>query len=387
MIARWSIAARFCVAMGTVILLCVLCSAGYAQNLPAPQIRAKAWILFDAASGQTLAQGQAEQGLPLASLTKVMTAYVVFTALKQGKIKLLQTLRPSAHAVQASGASMHLAAAQDVSVEDLLQGMILLSANDASVALAETVGGSEAGFVLMMNQEAQRLGLENTQFRSATGESIVGHYSSARDLARLAASLIREFPEYYSLFGLHEFTYHGLRQENRNRLLWLDTTVDGIKTGQTEAAGWCLLASAVRGPRRLISVVLGAASEEDRFQESLRLLNYGFQAFETIKIQTAYRSLKTVPVWQGTATQVNIGLRQDAVLSVPINRAPGLSQKLRYQEALRAPLMVGDPAGSLIVSLDGEKIGEYPVYALQDIRQAGWFGRLWDSLRYWLNHL
>lgn len=351
-----------------------------------PVLKARAWALLDARSGQLLAQHQAEQRLEPASLTKMMSAAIVFKALKSRQLAPEQMLTPSARATAMPGASMHLVTGTPVSVEDLLQGMLVVSANDATLALAEGLAGSEQDFVARMNQEALRLGLANTHFQTATGHSTPGHFSSAHDLARLAAALVREHPDYYPLFGRREHSHRGIRQENRNRLLWLDATVDGIKTGQTEAAGWCLAASAVRGQRRLIAIVLGAPSEAARFEESLRLLNYGFQAFDTVRLHRAHQPIKALPVWRGTATQVRVGFQEDLTLSLPREHATAIQQQLLYRENIQAPLHVGDSVGSLRLSLDGEALGDFPIQALEEVPVTGWAGRLWDSIRLYLKN-
>ena len=362
--------------------------AGQTANAIAPpELRAKAWVLLDASSEQVLAAHEPDLQLEPASLTKLMSAALVFKALKFRRLTLEQTLTPSAKAVGAPGAGMHLVAGTPVSVEDLLQGMLGVSANDATLTLAEAVSGGEVDFVKDMNEEARRLGLSNTHFVTPTGHSAPGHRSTAKDLARLAASLVRDYPDLYPRFGRREHSHRGIRHENRNRLLWLDPTIDGIKTGQTEAAGWCLAASAVRGPRRLIAILLGAPSETARVEEGLRLLNYGFQAFDTVRLHRAHSPIKRLPVWRGQTSEVPIGFPEDLILSLPRGRTTGLAQRLRYQENLQAPLRVGDPVGNLSVSLDGEPIGEYPVRILQDVPSAGWTGRLWDSIRLFLKNL
>lgn len=370
--------------------LLILCVALYSATAEAavalPVVNARAWILYDPGSEQVLAQHNADQRLEPASLTKLMGAYLVFKALHERRLDHRQQIEPSANAAVPNGAAMHLEAGKPVSVDDLMLGMLVVSANDATLALAETLGGSEAGFVSQMNQEAQRMGLANTHFRNATGHSTPEHYSSARDLARLAGAIVRSYPEEYSLFSRHEIRYRDFSQLNRNRLLWLDTTVDGMKTGQTEAAGWCLVASALREPRRLIVVILGAASDNERFAAAQRLLNYGYQAFDTVRLHQGRQVLKSLPVWLGKAPSVEIGLREDLILSVPAGRAAGLTERLRYHDALRAPLRAGDSAGSLLVSLDGQQLGEYPVQVLHDVPAAGWLGRSWDRLRLWLKN-
>jgi D-alanyl-D-alanine carboxypeptidase (penicillin-binding protein 5/6) len=271
-----------------------------------------------------------------------------------------------------------------VTVDELLRGMIVQSGNDASIALAELVAGSEAAFAEKMNAEAARLGLLNTRFANATGLSHPQHYSTATDLGRLAAALIRDFPAEYALYYTQkEFRYNNITQHNRNRLLWLDATVDGVKTGYTEAAGYCLIASSKRGPRRLLTVLLGSTSEAARAQESQKLLNWGFQFFDAVKLYDKGQAVKAIEVWKGDRREVRAGFSVDLVITVPKGQAGRIQAELLAPQPLIAPVAEGQRIGSLRVSFDGKPHGEYPVVALEAAGAAGIFGRTWDTLRLW----
>jgi D-alanyl-D-alanine carboxypeptidase (penicillin-binding protein 5/6) len=315
-----------------------------------------------------------------ASLTKLMTAYVVFGAIKQGIIKRDQMVLVSENAWRTGGSKMFIRVGTQVSVDDLLHGMITQSGNDACIALAEAVAGTEEKFVEMMNREAQRLGLTGTHFSNATGLTDAQHYATVRDIATLSSALIRDYPEFYPLYSQKEFRYNNITQPNRNRLLWLDPTVDGMKTGHTEAAGYCLVASSLRGPRRLISVVVGTASDNARAQESLKLLNYGFQNFDAVRLYEKNQSLSDLRVYKGSSRTVKAGFTQDFVVSLPKGVADRLKVELVSQQPLIAPLQVGQRVGTLKVTLDGKPFGEYGVQALEDVGVAGFFGRIWDAI-------
>jgi D-alanyl-D-alanine carboxypeptidase (penicillin-binding protein 5/6) len=268
-----------------------------------------------------------------------------------------------------------------VTVDELLRGMIVQSGNDACVALAEVVGGSEGAFVQMMNREAQRLGMKNTNFVNSTGLPHPQHYSTAYDLSLLASAIIRDFPEYYPLYAIKEYRYNNITQSNRNRLLWIDPTVDGIKTGHTESAGYCLITSARRGPRRLVSVVLGASSEAGRATESQKLLNYGFQFYDTVKLYDRNQAVSAVKVWKGGANHVKAGFPYDFYLSVPKGFGDKLKATIETQQPLLAPIASGQRVGLMRIELEGKPYGEFPVVALEDVAVAGILGRGWDSLR------
>lgn len=272
-----------------------------------------------------------------------------------------------------------------VSVDELLHGVIVQSGNDASIALAEQVAGSEAAFVELMNKEAQRLGLAHTHFANATGLPHAEHYSTARDIAALTAALIHDFPDYYPLYALKEYRYNNITQPNRNRLLWVDPYVDGVKTGHTETAGWCLVASAKRGERRLISVVLGAGSDAARASESQRLLNYGFQAFDTVQLYQSGKPVSTLRVWKGAANDVAAGFVADQYVTLPKGQAEKLQLSLTATEPLLAPVVQGQRVGNVKVALDGKPVAEFPLVALADVPAASLFGRAWDSVRLWFH--
>ncbi|HWT54623.1 MAG TPA: D-alanyl-D-alanine carboxypeptidase family protein [Rhodocyclaceae bacterium] len=351
-----------------------------AQSVPAPTLAAKAWLLLDNGSGQVLTAQDPDARIEPASLTKLMTAYVTFGAIKQGIIKRDQTVLVSENAWRTGGSKMFIKVGTQVSVDDLLHGMITQSGNDACIALAEAIAGTEEKFVEMMNREAQRLGLTGTHFSNATGLTDAQHYATVRDIATLSSALIRDYPDFYPLYSQKEFRYNNITQPNRNRLLWLDPSVDGMKTGHTEAAGYCLVASSLRGPRRLISVVVGTASDNARAQESLKLLNYGFQNFDAVRLYEKNQSLSDLRVYKGSSRTVKAGFTQDFVVSLPKGVADRLKVELVSQQPLIAPLTAGQRVGTLKVTLDGKPFGEYGVQALEDVGVAGFFGRIWDAI-------
>ena len=358
-----------------------------AQQLPTPPaLAAKAWLLTEVESGQNLTEQNADNRLDPASLTKLMTAYVTFGALKQGTIKIDQMVPVSEKAWKAEGSRMFIQVNTQVKVEDLIKGMIVQSGNDACVALSEAIAGSEDNFVQMMNREAQRMGMKATSFRNSAGLPDPQHYTTARDLATLAAALIRDFPQDYAkYYSLKEFRYNNLTQPNRNRLLWLDPTVDGMKTGHTEAAGYCLISSSKRGPRRLVSVVLGATSDAVRAQESLKLLNFGFQFYDAVQLYAKDQPVSALKVWKGSEKTVNAGFTHDFILAVPKGYAPRLKSELVSQQPLMAPVSAGQVVATMKVSLDGKPFGEYPVVAITAVPVAGIFGRAIDTMRLWFN--
>jgi D-alanyl-D-alanine carboxypeptidase (penicillin-binding protein 5/6) len=370
------------------ILISLFSFAAFAQQVPAPVLAAKAWVLVDHATGQVLAQKDPDARIEPASLTKLMTAYLTFSALKAGTITPEQTVPVSEKAWRMEGSRMFIEPLKPVTVQELIRGVIVQSGNDACVALAELIAGSEEAFAALMNREAKRLGLTNTNFTNSNGLPDPQLYTTARDLATLASAIVRDFPEYYSsLYSMKEYTYNGITQPNRNRLLYLDPSVDGMKTGHTAAAGYCLVSSSMRGPRRLISVVLGAGSDTVRTQESLKLLNYGFQFFDTVKLYSADQALSQFRVWKGQVNEVGAGFTHDFMLSLPKGEADKLQPTLESQQPLVAPLQKGQRVGTLKLSLDGKPIGEYAVVALQDVPVAGFFGRLWDAIVMWIKSL
>ena len=352
-------------------------------TVPPPTIAAKAYVLVDVLSGQTLAAQNADEPREPASLTKLMTAYLAFGALRDKQIVPSQMVTVSERAWRAEGSRMFIEPRKAVSVDELLRGEIVQSGNDAAIALAETVAGSEAAFVERMNGEAARLGMKNTHFVNATGLSAPQHVSTAADLARIAAAIVRDFPEYYPLYSIKEYRYNNITQSNRNRLLWSDPYVDGMKTGFTEAAGYCLVASAKRGPRRLVSVVLGAGSDAARASESQKLLNYGFQFYDTVQLYQNGQSVGAVRVWKGAEKEVQAGFIADEYLTLPKGQAQKLKLTMETMEPLVAPVARGQRIGVVKVSLDAAPVGEFPLVALSEVPLANFFWRAWDTVRLW----
>jgi len=365
-------------------LIFILPALASAQAPQPPQVSGRAWMVVDVSSGQVLAAEKPDERFEPASLTKLMTAYLVFAALKEKKLALEQQVNVSERAWRAPGSRMFIEPRKPVSVDELIRGMIVQSGNDACIALAEQLAGSEEAFAGMMNREAERLGMKNTKYMNASGLPDPQHYSTARDLQLLATALIRDFPEQYALYySQREYRYNGITQMNRNRLLWLDKTVDGMKTGFTEAAGYCLVASSRRGPRRLLSVLLGSTSESMRAQESQKLLNWGFQFFDAVRLYAADTPVKEIEVWKGTRATLKAGFRSDLVVTVPKGQGDKLKADLLSLSPLVAPVAAGTRVGNLRVTLDGKPLGEYPVVALEEVPAAGIFVRAWDTLRLW----
>ncbi len=358
-----------------------LCGPLAAQ--PVPQIAAVSWLLLDVTSGQTIAAQNADERRDPASLTKLMTAYLAFGALRDRTLTPSQAVNISENAWRAEGSRMFVEPRRAVSVDELLHGMIVQSGNDASVALAELIAGSEPAFAERMNQEAKRLGLSGSNFTNATGLSDPQHFATANDLGHLAAALIRDFPDNYPLYALKGYRYNNITQANRNRLLWIDPYVDGVKTGHTDAAGWCLIASAKRGERRLLTVVLGAASDAARASESQKLLNYGFQAFDTVQLYQAGKPVSSLRVWKGAAAAVQAGFLADQYLTLPKGKAAKLELTLVATEPLLAPIGRGQSIGMVKVTLEGKPLVEFPLVALAEVPLANIFGRAWDSVRLW----
>jgi serine-type D-Ala-D-Ala carboxypeptidase (penicillin-binding protein 5/6) len=366
------------------LLLLVSFAAGAATPKP-PSVIGKAWVIGDLSSGQILAARSADERFEPASLTKLMTAYVVFIALRERKLSLDQQVKVSTRAWKASGSRMFVEPRRPVTVDELIRGMVVQSANDACIALAEAVAGTEQAFAQLMNREAQRLGMKNTRFMNATGLPDAQQYSSAQDLYTLSAALIRDFPtEYAQYYSQKEYRYNNVAQPNGNRLLWIDPSVDGVKTGHTEAAGYCLVASSRRGGRRLLSVLLGSTSEATRAQESLKLLNWGYRFFDSVKLYTGGSPVKSLEVWKGAARTVQVGVGSDLFVTVPKGEADRLKAELVSQQPLIAPLAKGQPVGVLRVTHDGKPFGEVPLIAVESVARAGFFRRTWDTLRLWL---
>jgi D-alanyl-D-alanine carboxypeptidase (penicillin-binding protein 5/6) len=350
---------------------------------PAPDIAARSYILVDFSSGQTLQQRGGDERIEPASLTKLMTAYLTFSALHQGVIKSNQELPVSERAWRAEGSRMFIQPNTPVAVDDLIRGMIVQSGNDACITLAEGIAGSEEEFVRRMNLEARRLGMNNSNFMNSTGLPHPQHYTTARDLSLLARAIIRDFPEYYPLYSLREYKYNNITQANRNRLLWQDPTVDGMKTGHTESAGYCLIASAKRDSRRLLSVVLGTSSESMRASESQKLLNYGFQNFDTHHLYQKGQVVANLPVWKGSENILKAGVAQDFSVSLPKGQYARLKAALVSKQPLLAPLAAGQQVGTIRLTLDDKPYAEYPLVALEGVARANFFKRGWDGVKLW----
>ncbi len=356
-------------------------------QVAAPTIAARAWLLLDETTGQVLASHEPDMKIEPASLTKIMTAYLAFDALREKRLTLDQRPAVSQAAYKAIGSRMFVEPAKPATVEELLNGVIVQSGNDASIVLAEALAGTEESFAEQMNRAAQRMGMRNTSFRNSTGLPDPQHYTTARDLATLAQRLIDDFPEQYALYSKRDYTYNNIRQPNRNRLLAIDPSVDGMKTGHTEAAGYCLIASARRdlpgigGTRRLISVVLGAASESARAIESQKLLNYGYQNFEVVRIQAKDKAAGTYEVWKGSKDTVEGGFDRDVLVSVPRGQTEQVKAEIERIQPLIAPIAQGQQIGTLRVRIGDQLVTERPLLAMSPVEPAGWFGRAWDSLR------
>ena len=353
---------------------------------PPPVLHARAWVLLDARSGQVLAAHDETKPYPPASLTKMMTLYLAFEAIKAGRIRLNEHVRVSEKAWRAEGSRMFIEPRLHPSVEELLHGIATQSGNDATIALAEHIAGSEEAFVAMMNEKARELGLAHTHFMNSTGLPQEGHYASALDLARLAVRLWHDFPEFYPLFKEKEYTYNGIRQFNRNRLLWMDPRVDGIKTGHTEQAGFCLVASAEDRGMRLVAVVLGAASDLGRAREAKRLLDYGFRNFASVRPKEA-SVRRRIEVFEGKQDFVWVAPRAPLWITVPRGEESKVRFRLRYEAPLIAPIAQGQEIG-VLEALFGEGsrarlLKRVPVVALTAVPRASWLGRQWDRLRLW----
>jgi len=352
-----------------------------------PALSARAWLLLDFHSGRVLAEGNADARAEPASLTKMMTIYTVAGLLKEGRIELTDLVPISARARGMIGSRMFVEGGSRVTLEDLMKGDIIQSGNDASVALAEYVGGSEEAFASLMNQNAARMAMTGTRFANSTGLPDAGHYSTARDLARLAVALIRDHPEVYSWFSIREFTHGNITQPNRNKLLWRDTSVDGIKTGYHEAAGYCLAASALREGMRLVAIVLGSEGEDARADAAQTLLNYGFRFYETRKLFTGGVPIRDTRVWKGEADTVALGVQRDLHVTYPRGLSRHLKTVIRLEGKVIAPVRAGDPQGRLEVTVDGQSVAERPVIALASIAAAGIVGRAVDAVRLWFERL
>ncbi|PKO54290.1 MAG: peptidase [Betaproteobacteria bacterium HGW-Betaproteobacteria-2] len=351
---------------------------------PPPSMAVKSYVLLDVNSNRFIAEENAAMRVEPASLTKVMTAYLTFKALKNGHLQPDQQVPVSTYAWKAEGSRMFIEPNRPVTVEELIHGVIIQSGNDASIALAEAIGGSEEVFAQLMNQEAKRLGMNNSNFMNSTGLPDPDHYTTAHDLAILAAALIQDYPEQYQrLYSMKEYTYNNITQPNRNLLLWRDPHVDGIKTGHTKAAGYCLMTSAKRGDMRLISVVLGATSENARAAESQKLLNYGFQFYESQLVYKAGAAISELKVWKGKDNTLAATVAEDLYITLPKGEYSRVKATLTTQQPLIAPIKAGQEVGTIEFALDGKVIDSQKLVAAKDVGIAGFFGRLWDTIRLW----
>lgn len=347
----------------------------------APTLNAKAYILIDVNSGKVIAEKNSDEHLPPASLTKMMTLYVISNALHHEQIHLNDAVRVSRDAWKIGGSRMFIKEGQQVSVEELLKGIIVDSGNDACVAMAEHVGGSENAFTDIMNQQAQNLGMTNSHFTDSTGLPDPNLYTTAKDLAILGRALVSDFPQYYGWYKQKWFTYNGIRQPNRNRLLWRDNQVDGLKTGHTNEAGFCLVSSAKRDNMRLLAVVLGEPSDSSRADDSEKLLNYGFRFFETHQLYKTGQAITELPLYKGLADKVTVGLTDDHFITIPSGQYQRLSISTKVPSYIQAPIRKGDKIGELVVRFDNKTIATRPLYALQSVETGGWYTRTKDSLR------
>lgn len=346
----------------------------------APQLAAKAHILIDANSGRVLTENNSDQPLPPASITKLMTSYIVSSELQRGSFSLNDPVNISVKAWKKGGSKMFVREGTQVPVIDLMRGMIIQSGNDATIALAEHVAGSESAFVDVMNQQAALLGMVNTQYQNATGWPEKGHYSSPRDIAILAQAFITQFPESYKIYSEKYFSYNGINQPNRNRLLFRDKSVDGVKTGHTDEAGYCLVASSQKDGMRLISVVMGTSSDSARAVESQKLLSYGFRYYHTHKLYSKSDAISDVEVWKGKSDQLKLGVAKDIFLTIPRGSEKRLVATANFDQYIEAPLIEGQELGNVVVTLDGEELLNTPLVALSAVEAAGLFSRILDSI-------
>lgn len=375
-----------CLACVATALLVLTTSIGAKPLIPAaPELAAGAWLLVDANTGAVLAEQNSEQQLPPASLTKMMTAFIVFDEIASGRIAEDSLVPVSVNAwkkggAKSGGSTMFLSPNTEVSVIELLQGVIIQSGNDASIALAEHIAGGEEVFADVMNQQAQILGMANTNFENATGWPAEGHVSTARDMATLASAIINLHPEHYSLYSQKYFEYAGIRQPNRNQLLWRDASVDGLKTGHTEEAGYCLVSSAERNGMRMIAVVMGARSERSRATESQKLLAWGFRYYTTYSPYKAGAELSTSRVWKGQDDSISLVLADDLDLTIPRGAEDSLTTAITVDQLIKAPITAGQTLGELTLTLGDEVLAKKPLVAAKDIEKSGFFARLWDGL-------
>jgi len=366
------------------LIIAFMLPAAHAANIdapPPPEIAARGYLLMDYDSGHVIAAEKADERLEPASLTKMMTSYVILNELKSGKASLTDEVLISEKAWRMPGSRTFVEVGKRVSMETLLKGMIIQSGNDATVALAEHIAGSEEIFANLMNQTAAALGMNASHFVNSTGLPHADHYTNAHDMATLARALIRDFPEHYEWYSIKEFTYNGIKQYNRNKLLWQDDKVDGIKTGHTEAAGYCLVSSAKQDEMRLIAVVLGAKSENGRARESQKLLSYGFRFFETHRLYAPGEALTDVRVWKGASENVSLGLSKEMYVTIPRGQYDSLDAQMKVTPRITAPVNKGKQYGMVEVMLNGEAVATQPLVALQDVAEGGLFDSLIDDVK------
>lgn len=363
----------------------IFTQVSFANNLvpPLPEIAAKSYLVEDLQSGQILASKDIDSRIEPASLTKLMTAYLTFKALKENQIKLTDTFTVSEKGWRTEGSRMFLDPKKPASVEDLIKGMIVQSGNDACVTLAEAISGSEEAFALQMNDQAKRLGMTGTNFENSTGLPGEKHYTTVRDLSILSQALIRDFPEYYPTYSIKSFTYNNITQPNRNLLLYRDPSVDGLKTGHTESAGYNLIASSKRNNRRVLAIVVGTSSPEARATEASKLLNWALPFYETPKLYSADQVVSKVKVYKGKDNEVEVGFLQDIYVTVPKGQSKSVVLELETIQPVTAPIKKGQKVGVLKASYNGKVLYEQPVVALNEVKEAGFFGRLWDSIVLW----
>ncbi len=348
-----------------------------------PAIEAGGHLLIDVHTGHVLSENNADARLEPASLTKIMTAHLVFLEIEAGRIKLDDLVTISEKAWKMGGSRMFIEVGKQVTVKELLKGLIIQSGNDSAVALAEYVAGSEEAFAQLMNKEAARLGSTGTQFVNASGMPDPGHYTTPRDIALISRATILDHPDFYAWYAIKDYTYNGIKQNNRNGLLWKDATVDGVKTGHTEAAGYCLVASAARDGTRLMSVVMGTDSIDAREKASSELLNYGFRFFETRRILSAGAALQQVKIWKGDTEQVAVGVASDVYMTYPRGDKESLQAQLLLSSPIEAPVRAGQQLGTVVISLKGEKQKSVPLVSLAEVNEGSFFSRMTDAVMLW----
>jgi D-alanyl-D-alanine carboxypeptidase (penicillin-binding protein 5/6) len=370
----------------------LLLSAGSAVSAPPaipgpPELPVRGYILLDFHSGSVIAEKDSDLPMEPASITKLMSAYVVYQKLAEGKLQLSDKVRISHNAFSQEGSRMFLEEGSMISIADLLLGVVVQSGNDATVALAEHIAGSETAFAELMNEQAAALGLQHTHFVNSTGLPDPQHFTTAHDIALLVRYLIADFPDQYADYSVRSFTHNDITQANRNKLLWQDESVDGVKTGHTSSAGYCLVASAQRQNTRLISVVLGAVNEDNRFSASQDLLDYGFRYYQTSKLYDAGYALTDVQVWKGEVSKLQLGFNDTVYVTIPKDRYQDMQASLRVNNAIEAPVQQGQVFGSVIIQLDNKPIAEIPLVALANVAPAGFFGRMTDEVLLMINSL